>query len=154
MGTFSKAFGGVSIALSLIFYVIAIGVEWGTFSKFGGSMTGSILVSIPIAVAVFSFCFIMICCSFCSSCEDTASYFAAVCSAISCCCGGVIAFIGGGILIAAGANNKMNMDIFNGSITAGVFSIVSGIAFYCGMIALLYSYLSNSEENPASGDRE
>ena len=154
MVSFSKVFGGVSITLSLIFYVIAIGVEWGTFNNYGGSTTGSIVISIPIGVACVSFCIIMICSPLCSCDENTATYFAAGCSAFICCCGGVIAFVGGGLLIAAGVHNRMEMDIFNGSITAGVFSILSGIAFYLGMIALLYAYCSDSKESSAPGDRE
>ena len=104
----SAVFGGISVALSLLFYVIAIGVEWGTFNNFGGSTTGSILVSIPIGVVCTSFCFIMICAGLCSHCdEDLAIYFAAGCSTLICCCGGVIAFVGGGFLIAAGIHNRM-----------------------------------------------
>ena len=154
MGSYSVAFGAISVALSIIFYLIAIGVEWGTFNNYGGSTTGGILVTIPIIFVCPCFCCLMICAALCkSSNEDASTYVLCGISGLVCFCGGIIAFIGGGLLIAAGVNRQMEMDIFNGSISAGVFSIVSGIAFYCGMIALLYALLqSDSEGSPAPGD--
>ena len=96
----------------------------------------------------------MICTALCtkSSNEESCTYVLCGISGLICFCGGIIAFIGGSLLIAAGVNRKMEMDIFNGSISAGVFSILSGIAFYCGMISLLYALLSDSNESSAPGD--
>ena len=127
-------FGIISVVLSLAFYVVAIGVGWGTFKEdIGGDIAGPVVISIPVLVAVGSFSVMSI--LFCS--KDKAADGAVICSAVICIIGGLIVIVGGVILIVNGVSSNVKR-VFDAYITAGVFAIVSGIAYYCGMGGFVY----------------
>ena len=125
--------GIIFVLISLLFYVIAIGVGWGTFKEdIGGDNAGPIVISIPVFVVVGSFAIMSI-----FKCSDgKGGDCAVVCSACICIVGGLIVIVGGIVFIASGASSTVKR-VFDAYITAGVFAICSGIAYYIGVSLII-----------------
>ena len=148
--------GIILVVISFLFYVVAIGVGWGTFKQdIGGHIAGPVVISIPVLVVFCSFGVMSI--FFCS--EDKGADGAVICSALICVVGGLIVIIGGVFLIVTGASSAV-IAVFDAYIAAGVFAIVSGILYYCGMCGIIFGlesekhFGSKDESNSSNIPRE
>ena len=145
-------FGVISVVISFIFYVVAIGVGWGTFKQdIGGHVAGPIVISIPVLVVFFSLSSwaSIVCCGD----QDKSKDLAVCCGGFMCVVGGLIVIAGGIALIATGASSTVK-GVFDAYIAAGVFAICSGIVYYCGVsgiiIGLEYEKHSGSKDESNS----
>ena len=158
MGTRSvcSGVGIIFVLVSLAFYVIAIGVGWGTFKQdIGGDVAGPVVISIPVLVVICSFGTMSI--FHCN--DDKGGDCAVCCGGFMCVVGGLIVIVGGIVLIVTGASSAVNR-VFDAYIAAGVFAICSGIAYYCGVSGIIYGlesekhFGSKDESNSSKVPRE